>query len=60
MSHPENIEEVKVDGILYYKVRCNIKDNKTNKMMPTMKGLISCDVWPTFIKQLTDKILNTQ
>ena len=58
VAHPENIEEVKINDVLCYKIICITKDKETKLTIPTMKGIISCDVWSIFIKQLMDKILN--
>lgn len=58
--HPENIEKVTLNGIEYYKLWCGHKDNKTGLMVPNMKGLVECSVWPNFIKGLTEKIIEDE
>ena len=50
VAHPENIREVKFEDKKFYR--------KTKKIVHTMKGLIQCDMWPLFIKKLTEKIKN--
>lgn len=50
VSHPENIEEIENDGIRCYKLKCSSK--KGDKIVPTMKGVVACDVWPDFTKKL--------
>lgn len=60
VHHPENIEKVTLNGKEYYKLWCGHKDSKTGLIVPNMKGLIECSVWPNFIKGLTDKIIENE
>ena len=32
------------------------KDKETGKVIPTMKGLVACGLWPKFTEQLINKI----
>lgn len=58
--HPENIEIVNINGVEYYKLWCGRKDNIKKTIASTMKGLVACDVWPDFIKGLTNKIIEDE
>lgn len=55
-AHPENIKEIKRDNNKYYKLKCSTIDRKTKEIVPTMKGLVACDLWPRFTKQLINRI----
>lgn len=56
VAHPENIIEKEVNGIKCYRILCSTKNNKTGKITQTMKGLVSCEIWPKFTEQLINKI----
>ena len=54
--HPENIDcKQKI-----YQFHCSRKDKKTDKISFTMKGNVSCNVWPQFIETLTNKIIENE
>ena len=55
-AHPENIEEKSVNGVKFYNICCSTKDKKTGKVIPTMKGLVACDLWPNITEQIINKI----
>ena len=50
--HPENI----VLEQNYYRLVCSQKNKETDKKDITMKGIVTCDVWNHFIKELTNQI----
>lgn len=56
VAHPENIVEKDVNGTKCYSILCSTKNNKTGKIIPTMKGLVACEIWPKFTEQLINKI----
>lgn len=56
VAHPENIEEKSINGVKYYNIFCSTKDKETGKVIPTMKGLVACGLWPKFTEQLINKI----
>ena len=60
VAHPENISEKIVNDVKCYSITCNTKDNKTGRVIPTMKGLVSCEVWQHFTKQLCNKIIEKE
>ncbi len=51
--HPDNIKTRKVNDTKCYQIRCSTKRY-------AMKGLVACDVWPDFIKSLTNKIIEDE
>lgn len=58
--HPENIEIVNQNGTAFYKLWCGHKDNIKGVVIPTMLGLVDCNVWPNFIRGLMDKITENE
>lgn len=54
--HPENVEIIVLNGVEYYKFHCTKKNNKTKIITYTMKGLVECNVWKSFINGLIAKI----
>ena len=54
VAHPENIRIKTVNGKKCYSIYCTTKDN--DKLVPTMKGIISCEIWPRFTEQIINKI----
>lgn len=56
VAHPENIIEKDVNGTMCYSICCCAKNSKTGKRVPTMKGLVACEIWPKFTEQLINKI----
>lgn len=59
-SHPENIRKTKINGTDFYVIECSTKNHRTNELFPTMKGIISCEIWPSFRDKLTQTIKNLQ
>ena len=53
--HPENINIS--NNQKCYQLQCCRNDNKTGEKVICMKGLVACDVWSSFIKDVTDKIV---
>ena len=60
VAHPENISEKIVNDVKCYSINCGTKDKKTGNVIPTMKGLVSCEVWQQFTKQLCNKIIEKE
>ena len=58
VAHPENIKEVEIGGVKCYSIFCTTKEN--DKRILTMKGVVNCNVWSSFIKQITNKIKETE
>ena len=54
--HPENISYKQE----CYQLHCSQKNNKNGKISFTMKGVVSCDVWPQFIEKLQNKIIENE
>ena len=58
--HPENVSVVHVNDKKCYQIQCGKKDKNTGKVIPTMKGLVECDIWPLFINELTNRIIENE
>lgn len=56
VAHPENIQQVDKDGTKCYELTCTIQDKYTKKIVPTMKGIIACDLWPVFANRVMEII----
>lgn len=52
VAHPENISEKTVNGVKCYSICCSTIDKNTSKAIPTMKGLVACELWPDFVNKL--------
>ncbi len=59
-SHPENIKQTNINGTDFYIIECFKKNHRTNEIHSTMKGIISCEIWPSFREKLTNLIKNKQ
>lgn len=55
-AHPENIEEVIVNGVKCYKLICYRKEKNCSARVITMKGLVDQCTWNSFCNQLFNLI----
>lgn len=55
-AHPENIEEVIVNGVKCYKLICYRKEKSQTARVITMKGLVTQSTWNSFCNQIFNLI----
>ncbi|MBO7119252.1 MAG: hypothetical protein J6W03_02920 [Bacteroidaceae bacterium] len=51
-AHVDNIKEVLIDGVPFYRIEGFSKNNKNHEKLPTLMGYVECRKWKPYIKQV--------
>ena len=59
-AHEENIKEVSINGVPYYRIEGFSKNNKYHVQLPILMGYVECSKWKPYIEQVMNLITNSE
>lgn len=59
-AHEENIKEVSISGIPYYRIEGYSKNNKLHVRLPILMGYVECSKWKLYIDSVMNLIKKTE
>lgn len=59
-AHEENIKEVSINGVPYYRIEGFSKNNKNHVKLPILMGYVECNKWKPYIEQVMNLITNSE
>ena len=59
-AHEENIKEVSIGGIPYYRIEGYSKNNKSRVRLPILMGYVECSKWKPYINSVMNLITKSE